>query len=397
MQSSHLNSRTARRIFGTLWGLALLALAVWLALKIPRTVSIFLTAAVIALGVHPVTQWLERKVKRPIAIAIAYLCLLVATLAVAVLVIPTAISQIEVIIANGPGELTTFNRYLDNTQLELQQRLGHGVLPNGATTNLRDVIMTRITAWGPVALASVGPMILSTVNGFVVLVSAIILSIFFLASGERIRSQILSIVPHSREHEVAQLMDEVVNIFGGFVAGQFILCAIVGLSTFVLFFAVGYKFAILAAVVCGIGYAIPFVGILAAHIVGGVLAAPQGWPMVWEVTIIIFLISRVADSILVPKIMAPHVGVSPIAVMFGVFAGGELFGMPGLILGIPAAAMGKVLWRIFVRPWLSRHDVGPRPAEMASHHHHLEPGEREVDIEIHETIIERPASPSPAP
>ncbi|MGH7660595.1 MAG: AI-2E family transporter, partial [Vulcanimicrobiaceae bacterium] len=116
--------------------------------------------------------------------------------------------------------------------------------------------------------------------------------------------------------------------------------------------------------------------------VAAVLAAPQGWPMVWEVTIVVFVVSRVADNVLVPKIMAPHVGVSPIAVMFGVFAGGELFGMPGLILGIPAAAMGKVLWRIFVRPWLSRHDFGPRSSE-------LQPGEREIDIEIHETIVER--------
>ena len=76
--------------------------------------------------------------------------------------------------------------------------------------------------------------------------------------------------------------------------------------------------------------------------------------------------------------------------MFGVFAGGELFGLPGLLLGIPAAAMGKVLWRIFVRPWLARHDIGPPPG--------VEPlGEaREMDIDIHERIIERAATPPPA-
>jgi predicted PurR-regulated permease PerM len=230
-------------------------------------------------------------------------------------------------------------------------------------------------------------MVVGTVTALFVLISAIVLSIFFLASGERIRKQLLSIVPHSREHEIALVLDEVVNIFGGFVAGQSILCAITGISIWLLCWALGYKFALLVGVLSAIAYAVPFVGMLVAQIVAAVLAAPQGWPMVWEVTIVVFVVSRVADNILVPKIMAPHVGVSPIAVMFGVFAGGELFGMPGLILGIPAAAMGKVLWRIFVRPWLSRHDFGPRPSE-------LEPGEREIDIEIHETIVERPARPS---
>jgi hypothetical protein len=50
--------------------------------------------------------------------------------------------------------------------------------------------------------------------------------------------------------------------------------------------------------------------------------------------------------------------------------------------------MAKVLWRIFVRPWLTRHDFGPRGAEPGPEHH-LEKGEREIDIEIHETIRER--------
>jgi predicted PurR-regulated permease PerM len=51
--------------------------------------------------------------------------------------------------------------------------------------------------------------------------------------------------------------------------------------------------------------------------------------------------------VFVPKVMSESVGVSPIVVMFAVFAGGELFGLPGLLLGIPAAALAKVAWRFF--------------------------------------------------
>jgi predicted PurR-regulated permease PerM len=45
--------------------------------------------------------------------------------------------------------------------------------------------------------------------------------------------------------------------------------------------------------------------------------------------------------------MSERVGVSPIVVMFSVFAGGELFGLPGLLFGIPAAALAKIAWRFF--------------------------------------------------
>jgi predicted PurR-regulated permease PerM len=65
--------------------------------------------------------------------------------------------------------------------------------------------------------------------------------------------------------------------------------------------------------------------------------------------------------VLVPKIMGTSIGVSPIGVMFAVFAGGELFGFPGLILGIPAAALIKILWRYF-SPWLHASSDSTHPA-----------------------------------
>ena len=388
MQTAGLSPRTLRRIIGTAWGLLLLAIAIVLAMRIPRTVEIFVTAAVIALGVHPVTQFLERWIKRGLAITIVYLVIMAFAAIIGLLVIPTGLAQTQAVLGALPDQMTSAEQSLVTLQTNLEHHVGKGMLPP-SLIDVRSVIDAKISEWGSAAVAGIYPALVSTIGVMFVLLSSIILSIFFLASGERIRQQLLSIVPHSREHEVAQVLDEIVHIFGGFVAGQSILCAIVGVSTWLILWVFGYKFALLVGVFCGIAYAVPFVGMLVAQVVAAVLAAPQGLVMVWEVTIVVFVISRIADNVLVPKIMAPHVGVSPIAVMFGVFAGGELLGLPGLILGIPAAAMGKVLWRIFVRPWLSRHDFGPRPEHEHEHEHPLHKGEREIDIEIHETIRER--------
>jgi predicted PurR-regulated permease PerM len=107
---------------------------------------------------------------------------------------------------------------------------------------------------------------------------------------------------------------------------------------------------------------------IAAQAIAAVLAIPQGTGMVIYVSVAIFAIARVADSVLVPKIMAEAVGVSPIAVMFAVFAGGELFGLAGLILGIPAAALARVLFAYFVLPWILRvqnPELGPL---LRAHH-----------------------------
>jgi predicted PurR-regulated permease PerM len=93
--------------------------------------------------------------------------------------------------------------------------------------------------------------------------------------------------------------------------------------------------------------------------------------MVIYVQVVMFVMARISDNILVPKIMGGTVGVSPIAVMFAVFAGGELFGLPGLILGIPAAAIARLIWRYFLGPWMhgqidavDETPAAPLPAEV---------------------------------
>ncbi|MBV8152365.1 MAG: AI-2E family transporter [Candidatus Eremiobacteraeota bacterium] len=380
---------TIRRILNAVAGILLVAALLWLATRIPRTVAVFMTAGVIALGVHPVTQFLERWMKRWAAITIVYLVLLGAVVVLALLVIPTVFVQIQAALGAAPDQLALLGRSLEELQRRLQTRFGAQLLPGGVG-DLRSWLESRITEWGAAAVASVGPLVVGTFNALFIGISALILSIFFLGRGENVRAQILTLVPYSRTGDWAEVLDECVNIFGGFVAGQAILCTITGVSIWAILALLGFKFALLIGVLSGIAYAIPFAGMLVAQIVAAVLAIPQGTAMVGWVTIVIFAASRVADNVLVPKVMGPSVGVSPIAIMFGVFAGGELFGLPGLLLGIPAAAMGKVLWRIFVRPWLARHDIGPPPG--------VEPlGEaREMDIDIHERIIERAATPPPA-
>jgi len=153
------------------------------------------------------------------------------------------------------------------------------------------------------------------------------------------------------------------------IAGQLIVSAATGAAVALLCSLFHFKFALLLGLVSAICYAIPILGMLIAHAFGLITAAPQGWGMVLTVQIIVFVVARISDNVLVPKIMGESVGVSPIGVMFAVFAGGELFGIPGLILGIPAAALIKLLWRYFIVPMLHGNIIiveGATPAPFAT-------------------------------
>jgi predicted PurR-regulated permease PerM len=327
--------------------------AILFAAHIPRTVSIFLIAAFVAFGAHPLVQRLETRMPRAVAIAVVYLALLGAGLLLALVVVPISYAQILQLVGHAPQYLAGSQDVVAHAEVRLRELLGNRV-PLPSYTEMQTQAGNRLSMFLATAVAQLGTIVVGAFAAMLIATSALILSVFFLLQGGEVRDGILSLVPPRRRADVARLLQELAEVFGHFVAGQALLCAIVGAAVYLLLFPTHFAFALLVAVICGIGYAVPFVGMLAAQVVAGLLAIPQGTGMVIWVSIVVFVVARVADNLLVPKIMAQSVGVSPITVMFAVFAGGELFGFAGLILGIPAAALIKVLFGYFVQPYIVR-------------------------------------------
>ncbi len=341
-----------RTIITVVVAIAIVA-ALLFAARIPRTVALFLIAAFIAFGAHPLVKRLERWMPRPVAIAIVYIGLLGWLVVLALVIVPITYSQVLSLIAHAPQYIAGSQDFVAGAEGTLRRVLGNRV-PLPSFGDIQGQIASRMSGFVAATIAQLGTIVIDAVSALIIGTSALILSVFFLLQGRDVRDGIVAFIPPSRRESVGALLHELAEVFGHFVAGQALLCAIVGAVIWVLLAPSHFAFALLVAVIGGLGYAVPFVGMVVAQIIAALLAVPQGTGMVVWVTIAIFVVSRFADNVLVPRIMAQSVGVSPITVMFAVFAGGELFGLPGLILGIPAAALIKVLFGYFVRPYVLR-------------------------------------------
>jgi predicted PurR-regulated permease PerM len=327
--------------------------ALLFAARIPRTIALFLIAAFIAFGAHPLVKQLERWMPRPAAIAIVYTGLLGWLVVLALVIVPITYSQILSLIGHAPQYIAGSQDLVVRAEGALRHVLGNRV-PLPSVGDVQGQIASRMSGFVAATIAQLGTIVIDAVSALIIGTSALILSVFFLLQGRDVRDGIVAFLPPSRRDSVGALLHELAEVFGHFVAGQALLCAIVGAVIWVLLAPSHFAFALLVAVICGLGYAVPFVGMVVAQIIAALLAVPQGTGMVVWVTVAIFVVARLADNVLVPRIMAQSVGVSPITVMFAVFAGGELFGVPGLLLGIPAAALIKVLFGYFVRPYVLR-------------------------------------------
>jgi predicted PurR-regulated permease PerM len=341
-----------RRVGWIAAGIALVVAALWFASHIPRTIAIFVIAAFIAFGVGPIARRLERRMPKPLAISIVFLGLLIAVGIFLVIVVPLTINQTQLLVANIPGFATNVQSWLSGLESDLAQRFPTLTLPaNGF--NVGKIGGTQMTAIVSGTVASLGSIAVNTATGFFIAFSAIILSFFFLLNDTQIVEGFASMFPQDKRATARQLASEVTDLFGSYISGQVIVSAITGAVIAIVTAIIGFKFSLILGIISGVAYAIPIVGMLIAQIIAIPMSAPQGvWMVIW-VQVIMFLMARISDNVLVPKIMGESVGVSPIGAMFAVFAGGELLGIPGLLLGIPAAALIKILWRYFVAPWIA--------------------------------------------
>ncbi|GAC1304063.1 MAG: AI-2E family transporter [Vulcanimicrobiaceae bacterium] len=366
MQTTLKSPRFRRRALLSLGGIALGIGALWFAAHIPRTLAVFVIAAFVAFGTAPIVDWLERRVPRQSAIAIVYVGLVLSAVILTVLVVPATIVQLQSIAANAPAYIDVVQSWIDGVQKFMAAHFGKSYLPPGYG-DLRGFLAARISESLNATLSSLSEILIGTFTAAFVGVSALVLSAFFLLRGDTVAEPIYALLPEHRRTTARRLGVELAHVFGGYVTGQAALCAITGALVFAFTLATGFKFALLLGIVAGLAYAVPFVGMLVAHAIALVLAAPQGPQTVIWTQVIIFTIARVADNVLVPKVMSESVGVSPIVVMFSVFAGGELFGLPGLLLGIPVAALAKVAWQFFrAKPVASEMPAAPESADVAS-------------------------------
>ena len=329
-----------------------IVLALALLARIPKTLEVFLVATLIAYGVNPLIRRLSKRIPRLAAIAIVYLLFLLLLFVGAIIVIPTIVDQVTNLFDHSADYMSAAQQWMQGVQTWLNRRLGGHALPP-QLSNIEGAAMSRLSDLVQAGLGSVGTLVFAVINYVIIGITAIILSYYFLVNAQAVRETFLSLFPFRSQARAKYFVHEVGRVFGGFIGGQIVLSAFSGVFTFASLLMLGSQYALLLGVLTGVLYAIPYLGVFGAILVGVLLGLLQGWKIALWTAVIIFVVTKIADTVLVPKVMSESVGVSPMAIIFAVFAGGELFGLWGLILAIPAAALLKVIWLCWIYPWIT--------------------------------------------
>lgn len=331
--------------------LALAAITLYVLARIPLTLEVFIVATLMAYGINPVVRRLSSRMPRLAAVAIVYALLVLIVLFFGFIIVPDTIAQLQSFFANSGDVVGIVQGWSNSTQAWIVAHFGAKALP-AQFQDIENSALAQISAGVNNMVLGAGTALLSIASNIVVGITAIVLSYYFLTRVDDIRASFYSLFPESGRPAAHRVAREISRVVGGFVYGQFVLCAFTGLATWLVLTIAGSQYALLLGALTGVVYALPFLGILVALAVGLMLGSLQGWTMALITVVAIAVVSKISDILLVPKVMGESVGVSPMAVIFAIFAGGELFGVWGLVLAIPAAALIKLAWNIWIHPWI---------------------------------------------
>ncbi|MEW6230265.1 MAG: AI-2E family transporter, partial [Bacillota bacterium] len=156
---------------------------------------------------------------------------------------------------------------------------------------------------------------------------------------------LLSWIPGRWRSEVVGLLIEMDHALGSFIRGQLLVSGIVGVLISLGLSIIGVDFALVIGLLAGIFDIIPYFGPVIGAVPAIALALLKSPVLVIYVVVLFVVVNQIESAIVGPNILGEQIGLHPVAVIFAILAGGHLFGVTGVLLAVPVAAIIKVFLR----------------------------------------------------
>lgn len=189
------------------------------------------------------------------------------------------------------------------------------------------------------------------------IIIAPVVSFYLLMDWDRMVAAIRKWLPKEHAEEIETVVGQIDRTLAGFVRGQGLVCLTLIIYYATLLELAGLHFGFLIGLVSGALSFIPFVGAIFGALSSIGLAVVQfGVGSIWPILpiVAIYVVGQVLEGyVLTPRLVGGKVGLHPVWVMFGVLAGGVLFGFVGMLLALPVSAVIGVLARHGLQRYLN--------------------------------------------
>src|SRR5215216_5137968 len=337
-------SQVIRTVAVALLTTAVVLGALFLQWQVHTFIGWLVIALFLAAVLNPAVNWLQRRhrlMKRPIAIGLTYLGVLVGLLLVVGIFLPVLVDQINGFIkfvttaANAPQGPQEYIKGLakDNGLGGFLQRFSDQL--HELRKQLGEVLQNLLSSSGQIAI-SVAGMIAA-------LATVLTLTFFLLLGSERYVNVGVGLFPERHQPLVRRLLSQSAGAISGYITGNLAISVICGITTFIVLLLLGMPYAAPLALLVAILDLIPLVG---ATLGGALLVIVGLFVEPWKAVVLLVYIvvyQQVEGSVLQPIVYSRAVQLNGLVILIALLVGGQLLGIPGALLAIPVAEIIRIV------------------------------------------------------
>lgn len=331
-----------QRIFKALWTLLLFALLLAGVYSIRQTVVIFALALFFSQLLEPIIQLAGRlvpaKISRLAVLAFVYVVMLTIIALLLISVGSRIAEEASVLAGRLPDALK-------------QDPIGSLWLPSWlepSRPRLAELLQNRISELDQDVLpllTRAGTQIVSGLGTVLSLVLVPILGFFFLKDGAKVRREIVALFTPESRVVVDDIFEGLSHMLASYIRALVLLSAATFVSHVAVLSAMRLSYAVLLAGIASALELIPVVGPITAGAVILLVAAFSGYPHLLWILVFLLLYRIFQDYVLNPLLMGSGVELHPVLVLFGVIAGEQIAGIPGMFFSVPLIAAIRVVLR----------------------------------------------------
>lgn len=375
-RSAGLLPRAWRRLLALALTFLVALLFLWQVQSIlPPFIIAFFLAAMLDPTVRKMEEHGRSRVRAILTLYVLGLCLIGLFF---VRVVPLAATQIDDLSQNFGSYYTNLTKTADsylhrNTKLlqafGIKQKRVSDIM-----TQKSGPVMTTVNS----ALGGLTGFLQNVASKILWLIIIPVATFFILRDFPVLRARLISLFPEEYQPQADIMSREIVDVFSAYIRGLAKVCALFAFIAFLIFQALGLKYALFLGLVAGAFYAVPYIGQLFTSLVSGAVAYSMGPHTAllffhipansvgYSLTVVLCAIvaQNVFDQIVYPRVVGASVGLHPVVSIFALMSGATLFGILGMLLAVPVAASVQILLMYFF-PKLSqpppKHLLEPTP------------------------------------
>lgn len=323
----------------TVFLIALGILVLWFFYLESAILTPFVVAGIFAYVFNPVVNFLSRKIQFPrvLSVVVIYIFLIGMVVVLGIFLSGRILEE--------SSQLSLYIREIAEATNKQMQNLPDWMQP---TAKEAVISMQKSIIFSPEYLFSLFPQALSRLVSFLLFLFT---GFFFLKDGSIMIQRLLSLIPNDFKFDVDILFQKINAVLNGYLRGQIFMIFLVSFVLFIALSILGVRFSLILAIFSGIAEIVPIVGPIVATSIAAMVALFGGTanfgftPFQGAViVIVIYTVTRqLQDYFIIPYIMGKITKLHPFLILFSVIAGEHLFGILGLVLGVPIAAVIRIL------------------------------------------------------